>query len=123
MARAGQLKQKLTESDYKQHPDVKLFTIIRLLIDEKIPIAPPASHFALRGDLKKFSRVKGMGLPKRYRLFFRADPVTSTIVIIWLGYPRKEGDTKDCYTVFAKKVSRGEIPQSIEELLSSVESW
>lgn len=26
------------------------------------------------------------------------------IIILWLGFPRKEGDKKDCYQVFTKKL-------------------
>jgi toxin YhaV len=47
------------------------------------------------------------------------------IVILWLGYPRKEGDKKDCYTVFAKMIDtgvpvlrdRGQFPEDIAELM------
>ncbi|NDJ22001.1 hypothetical protein GS682_10200 [Nostoc sp. B(2019)] len=39
---------------------------------------------------------------------------------LWLGFPRKEGDKKDCYQVFTKKVENGEFPQSIDELLSHI---
>ncbi len=51
-----------------------------------------------------------MGLPERYRLFFRAFKKQKIIIILWLGFPRKEGDKKDCYQVFTKKVENGEFP-------------
>lgn len=42
------------------------------------------------------------------------------IIILWLGFPRKEGDKKDCYQVFSQKVLSGEFPDSLEELLSEL---
>lgn len=39
-------------------------------------------------------------------------------MILWLGFPRKEGDKKDCYQVFSKKVMNGGLPESIHELLA-----
>ncbi|OCQ95635.1 hypothetical protein BCD67_10465 [Oscillatoriales cyanobacterium USR001] len=44
------------------------------------------------------------------------------IVILWLGWPRKKGDKKDCYEVFKKMVDRGEFPDSIEELIAESET-
>jgi toxin YhaV len=54
--------------------------------------------------LQKYGRLKKMGLPNRMRLFFRAFKEKKVIIILWLGFPRKEGDKKDCYQVFSKKV-------------------
>ena len=39
------------------------------------------------------------------------------IIILWLGFPRKEGDKKDCYQVFTKKVENGDFPESIEQFM------
>jgi toxin YhaV len=113
------LKKTLPADQYLKHPQVKLYSAIMIAIKEKIPIDPYASHFALTGALKKYGRVKKMGLPERYRLFFRAlkTPEQKAIVILWLGYPRKEGDKNDCYAVFAKMVSRGDFPENLDELL------
>jgi toxin YhaV len=63
--------------------------------------------------------MKKMGLPQRYRLFFKvfATAQMKAIVILWLGYPRKDGDRNDCYTVFTKMVDRGEFPETLEELI------
>ena len=71
-------------------------------IKETIPADPLASRFALTGSLKRYSRVKKMGIPNRYRLFFRVfkSEEQKSVFILWLGYPRREGDKKDCYAVF-----------------------
>jgi toxin YhaV len=84
---------------------------------------PFASHFALTGALKRYGRVKKMGLPERYRLFFRAfdTPELKSIVILWLGFPRKDGAKNDCYQVFTKMVARGTFPDNLDELITEPE--
>jgi toxin YhaV len=64
-----------------------------------------------------------MGLPERYRLFFRVfdTPELKAIVILWLGFPRKEGVKNNCYAVFTKMVTRGKFPDSLDELLADCE--
>jgi toxin YhaV len=93
-------------------------------IQEIIPQDPYASNLALIGPLKRYGRVKKMGIPQRYRLFFRVfeAPQQKSIFILWLGYPRKEGDKSDCYRVFAKMVARGDFPESLDQLLFESES-
>jgi toxin YhaV len=122
-ARVAQLKEKLPESEFKTHATVKLFAAITVVIETKIPSDPFASHFALTGALKRYGRVKKMGLPERYRLFFRAfdTPELKAIAILWLGFPRKEGAKDDCYQVFTKMVARGEFPHSLDDLIAQPE--
>lgn len=114
------LKQTLSQEDYSRHPTVKLYAAVMRAIKELIPSDPFAARFALTGPLKRYGRVKKMGLPNRYRLFFRAIQTSQekAIFIIWLGYPRKEGDKRDCYAVFAKMLSRGDFPTSLDDLLA-----
>ena len=57
-----------------------------------------------------------MGLPARYRLFFRVFPEQRTIIILWLGFPRKAGDKRDCYGFFEKLVRRGVFPRTVADL-------
>ena len=102
---------------------MKLLAAITVAIETKIPNDPFASYFALTGALKRYGRVKKMGLPQRYRLFFRAfnTPELKAIVILWLGFPRKEGAKKDCYQVFTKMVEGGTFPDSLDELIRNEE--
>lgn len=111
------LRSRLSQEDFVQHPQVKLFKALTVGIEEKIPNDPLASYFALRKPLDKYSRLKKMGLPNRYRLFFKVFPQQKAIVILWLGFPRKEGDKKDCYRVFAKMVKKGQFPLSLKDLI------
>lgn len=122
--RVKQLKVELSEAEYITHPDVKLLATIMVGIKEKIVLDPLAAQFALTGSLKRYGRMKGMGLPSRYRLFFRAFAVEDrqVLIVLWLGYPRKAGDKRDCYAVFTKMVSNGEFPDNLNELLMAAEA-
>lgn len=123
LARVQTLKANLEPDDYKTHTTVKLFAAITIGIESKIPSDPFAAHFALASTLKSYSQMKKMGLPGKYRLFFRVFDTTElkAIVILWLRYPHKEGDKNDCYQVFNKMVNRGEFPDRIEELISDLD--
>jgi toxin YhaV len=118
-AQVRELRKTLTPEEYRTHATVKLYTAIMIAIKEKIPLDPRASHFALTGFLKRYGRVKKMGLPDRYRLFFRTfeKDGQKTVFILWLGYPRKQGDKNDCYQAFTRKVKSGEIPESLDDLI------
>ena len=117
-----ELKIKKEKSNFITHPSVKLLKAIDVGIKEKISIDPFASHFVLKKPLQKYGRLKKMGLPNRYRLFFRAFKDKKIIIILWLGFPRKEGDQKDCYQVFSKKISQGQFPDSFKSLLAECQT-
>jgi toxin YhaV len=117
-----ELKVKKEKSDFVIHPSVKLLKAIDVGIKEKIPQDPFAAYFVLKKPLQKYGRLKKMGLPNRYRLFFRAFKEKKIIIILWLGFPRKEGDKKDCYQVFSKKIARGQFPESLESLLAECQT-
>ncbi|MDZ8260283.1 type II toxin-antitoxin system YhaV family toxin [Nostoc sp. ChiQUE01b] len=115
------LRNELPKEEFVIHSDVKLLKALNIGIKEKISQDPFASYFALHKPLQKYGRLKKMGLPERYRLFFRALKEPKIIIILWLGFPRKEGDKKDCYQVFTKKVENGEFPESVDNLLAECE--
>ena len=120
--RGSHLREQLPEAEYKTHATVKLFAAITVAIETKIPSDPFASHFTLIGALKRYGRVKKMDL-ERYRLFFKAFDTEKlkAIVILWLGFPRKEGAKDDCYRLFTKMVEQGTFPDSLDELLADCE--
>jgi toxin YhaV len=113
----GKIKSGLPHDRYIRHSTVKLRAHLIDVVFQKIPDDPMASHFALRGKLKRMSRAKKMGLPSRYRLFFKVFPESKQIVILWLGFPRKDGAKDDCYEVFTKRLEAGYYPQSFDELI------
>jgi toxin YhaV len=121
-ARVRKLRSRLEPEDFIRHPDVKLLKAVDVGIRAKISLDPFASHFALRKPLQKYGRLKKMGLPQRYRLFFRAFAEQQIIIILWLGFPRKEGDRQDCYQVFSRMVANGKLPESYESLLAECNS-
>jgi toxin YhaV len=118
-AKVIKLKSKLDPKDFVTHPDVKLLKAIDSGIRDKISVDPSASYFSLRKPLQQYGRLKKMGLPQRYRLFFRAFAERRVIIVLWLGFPRKEGDRRDCYQVFSKMVANGKLPDSYESLVSA----
>jgi toxin YhaV len=118
--RLTKLEAKLPSQEYASHATVKLFGHLIQILENVIPADPLAPYFSLQGDLKAFSRVKKKGLPDRYRLFFKVFPEEKRIVILWLGYPRKDGDKRDCYAVFSQRVKRGDFPDSFESLTNGL---
>jgi toxin YhaV len=118
-AKVIKLKLKLDPKDFVTHSDVKLLKAIDSGIRDKISLDPFASHFLLRKPLQQYGRLKKMGLPQRYRPFFRAFATRKVIIILWLGFPRKEGDRRDCYQVFSKMVANGKMPDSYDSLVAA----
>ena len=112
------LKQELDQQSYLQHPRVKLLAAVMEGIKERIAVDPYAARFALTVPLRRYGRLKGLGLPDRYRLFFRVFEADGrrVLLILWLGFPRKEGDRNDCYAVFQQMVRRGDLPKDWESL-------
>jgi toxin YhaV len=96
--------------------EVKLLAAVMEGIKERIAADPYACRFALSGPLRRYGRLKGLGLPDRYRLFFRPFEAEDRrlLLILWLGFPRKDGDRNDCYAVFSRLVQRGELPEDWE---------
>ncbi|WP_373481116.1 type II toxin-antitoxin system YhaV family toxin [Geminocystis sp.] len=120
--RVKYLKEKLEPKNFIIHPEVKLLKALDIGIKDKIPNNPFASYFILKKPLQKYSRLKKMGLPSRYRLFFRVFKEANTIIILWLGFPRKEGDKKDCYKIFSKMVTNGNFPEDMNIFLDLIYS-
>jgi len=122
-AEVKRLKQELDPASFGKHPKVKLLAAVMEGIKERIAVDPYASRFALSGPLRRYGRLKGFGLPHRYRLFFRPFEAEDRrlLLILWLGYPRKEGDHNDCYAVFSRLVRRGELPENWASLQRELE--
>jgi toxin YhaV len=117
-AEVKRLKAALDPDTFVQHPQVKPLVAVMEGIKEHIAADPYASRFALSGPLRRYGRLKGLGLPDRYRLFFRPFEAKGQrlLLILWLGFPRKDGDRNDCYAVFSQMVRRGDFPQDWESL-------
>lgn len=123
-ARVRGLKSQLGESDeYAQHPDVKLFAAVRALVFEVVPREPDHPAFRLKDDLRKFRRVKGRGLPSRYRMYFVFSDRLKVIIFLYLNDAksvRKEGSANDPYAIFKGLVQRGKLGADFE---ANLEVW
>jgi toxin YhaV len=122
---------QLAERDpkgYKAHPKTKLLASVYQVITQQIPSNPDAPEFRLgktiatpKAPNTHWRRVK-KGMPDRYRLFFRfASTPIKLIVYVWFNDEdtlRKAGAKTDVYETFKHMLSKGTVPQSIDELLA-----
>lgn len=129
-AQLKELTQKVTklkEKDpegYKRHKLTKLLASVYKAILDDVPSNPADNKFRLGNTLGKeyrhWKRVK-KGLPNRYRLFFRYEDKQRVIVYVWMNGEdtlRKAGAKTDVYAVFEKMLNKGNVPTSIDALLS-----
>jgi toxin YhaV len=130
-AALGELEQAVTKlarqnpSAYKSHPKTRLLASVYKAITQTVPANPDHAGFrlgkTLGGEYANWRRVKN-GMPERYRLFFRfASRPAQLIVYVWLNNEdtlRKAGSKSDVYGAFKRMLARGEVPSSINALLS-----
>ncbi len=110
---------------YKTHPKTKLLASVYRAITQLVPANPDAPDFRLGKTLgsgnTNWRRVK-IGMPDRYRLFFRfASSPVKVIVYVWFNDEdtlRKAGSKIDVYEAFKRMLARGVVPARIDELLS-----
>lgn len=116
--------ERADPQNFQGHPSAKLLAALMHAIDTLVPADPNAAQFRLGNTMgaanSNWRRVKGNGLPQRYRLFFRFMTSAKTIVFAWLnseGTLRKDGDKNDVYAVFKKMLANGKVPNDFDELL------
>ena len=111
------LRETLPEAEYRRHPTVKLFAAITRIIYEVIPSDRNHPDFRLRGALSRYRRVKGHGLPTRYRLFYIFSSSRKLIIILYVNDDhtlRQEGARSDPYVIFTQLVGQGLIGVDFE---------
>lgn len=119
-ARARELKAS-PASEFATHPDVKLVAAIRRAVLGIIPEDPNRPDFWLSADLAAFRRVKGYGLPDRYRLYYVFSSAARTVIILYLNDSaslRKDAAKTDPYQVFARLVRSGSIGKDFDANLA-----
>lgn len=119
LAEAEQLARKHPDT-YRTHKTVKLLARITQLISEEIPADPTHARFNQGNTLGKEYRHWKRAKFGRYRLFFRYESRRKAIIYAWINderTPRKEGDKNDPYAIFARRLLRGEPPDSMDQLL------
>ena len=110
---------------YKAHPKTRLLASVYKAVTERVPANPDNPDFRLGKTLGKryanWRRVK-RGMPDRYRLFFRfASRPVKLIVYVWFNDEdtlRKAGSRTDVYETFQRMLARGEVPDSIDHLVT-----
>ncbi len=109
LAAAAAKAERVGRSD---HPDVKLLAAVVRIVGTIVPADPDHPDFRLSGELARFRRAKGHGLPARYRLFWVFSSRARAIVFLYLNDAstlRKQGAKSDPYERFRALVRRGEI--------------
>lgn len=94
----------------------RMLRAVNEVIRDRIARDPNAADFRLRGDLSAWRRVKFLG---RFRLFYRFDSTTRTVILTWLNDEntlRKDGARSDPYAVFVRMLTRGDIPSDWDAL-------
>jgi toxin YhaV len=110
---------------YKSHPKTRLLASVYKCITQLVPTDPNHPDFRLGkmlgAEYTNWRRVK-QGMPDRYRLFFRfASRPVPLIVYVWFNDEdtlRKAGSKTDVYEAFKRMLMRGEVPDSINALLT-----
>jgi toxin YhaV len=118
LADVAALRRDLPPDEYRQHPTVKLLARVTRAIRETVPANPDAPAYRLKRDLARFRRLKGFGLPDRYRLFWVFSSKLRVIVFLYLNDEstlRKQDASSDPYEVFKRLLSRGEIGPGFDE--------
>ena len=114
-----------SSSKYKAHPKTRLLACVYKAITQTVPANPDHADFrlgkTLGAEYANWRRVK-KGMPDRYRLFFRfASSPVQLIVYVWFNGEdtlRKAGSKTDVYETFKRMLMRGEVPSSINVLLT-----
>ena len=102
-----QLRDRLSNEEFRQHEIVKLAYRIREADQEIIPRDSNRPEYRLTGSLKKYRRYK-QGL-QRYRLFFCFSNQPRIILYLYLNdekHLRKTGDRNDPYEEFKSLVDK-----------------
>lgn len=113
---------------FAENANVKLFRALSRLIHEVIPGDPGSDDFRLGNTLgpahRHWRRAK---IGRRFRLFFRYDSRSKTIVFAWVNDEqtlRSSGSKSDPYAVFQKMLQRGNPPDDWEQLIArSRQAW
>lgn len=118
--------QQAHPDTYQTKKPTRLLAAIHKLAFDVIPKDPTLSKYRLGKTLgathKHWFRAKFL---EQYRLFFRYDLETKTLILAWVNDEdslRAYGSKSDAYAVFAKRLKKGDPPDSWDELLTQASS-
>lgn len=120
--------QRNDPKGYESNANVKLFRALSQLIVDVVPVDPGADGFrqgnTLGAPYRHWRRAK---VGRRFRLFFRYDSASKTIVCAWVNDERSlrsAGNKSDPYIIFAKMLRRGVPPDDWAQLVAaSRDDW
>ena len=111
---------------FEGNANVKLFRTLSQLILETVPGNPGRDEYRQGNTLgpahRHWRRAK---TGRRFRLFFRYDSRSKTIVFAWVNDEqtlRSTGSKSDPYAVFAKMLEKGNPPDDWEQLVAASRS-
>jgi len=120
--------QKNDPAGYESNANVKLFKALTQLILEVVPSDPARDEYRQGNTLgpghRHWRRAK---IGRRFRLFFRYDSKSKTIVFAWVNNEkslRSSGSKSDPYAVFEKMLKQGNPPDDWKSLvIASRSGW
>ena len=113
---------------FASNANVKFFRALVHLIQDGVPSDPSRDEYrqgnTLGADYRHWRRAK---LGRRYRLFFRYDSKSRTIIYAWINDEqtlRSAGSKSDPYAIFEKMLGRGNPPDDWDSLVAaSQQDW
>lgn len=129
LQRLNDAAERAKRSDPKtldRNANVKLFRALSQLILETVPSEPGRDEYRQGNTLgaahRHWRRAK---IGRRFRLFFRYDSRSKTIVFAWVNDEqtlRSAGSKSDPYTVFGKMLESGNPPDDWDQLVAASRS-
>ena len=123
---AAERAQRSDPQGFESNANVKLFRALSQLILETVPSDPARDEYRQGNTLgvahRHWRRAK---IGRRFRLFFRYDSRSKTIVFAWVNDEqtlRAAGSKSDPYAVFEKMLKRGNPPDDWERLVAASRS-
>lgn len=119
---AAERARRRDPEGYRSNANVKLFRALAHAILEAVPGDPGRDEYRQGNTLgpahRHWRRVR---IGRRFRLFFRYDSRSRTIVFAWVNDEqtlRSSGSKSDPYAVFEKMLRRGNPPDDWERLVA-----
>jgi toxin YhaV len=123
---ATERAQRNDPQNYHSNANVKLFRSLTQLILEVVPTDPGRAEYRQGNTLglehRHWRRAK---IGRRFRLFFRYDSRSKTIVFAWVNDERtlrSSGSKSDPYAVFETMLKKGNPPDDWETLVAASRS-
>lgn len=123
---ATERAQRKDPQGFESNANVKLFRALTQLILEIVPSDPGRDEYrqgnTLGPEHRHWRRAK---IGRRFRLFFRYDSRSKTIVFAWVNDEqtlRSSGSKSDPYAVFEKMLQCGNPPDDWESLVAASRS-